>query len=88
VDFKENHVDFKEGPAWSCSANKRATNPLWVNVGKTTAGTESAQPNETNFAMQSGDRLLRDGELSAGTGRGSRRLPSLAGKLTVTLRSQ
>ena len=43
---------FNGNAAWSCSANKCATDPLWVNVGNTSAGTWQTPPNGANFALR------------------------------------
>jgi hypothetical protein len=45
-------------PAWSCTANKCTTDPLWVAVSGTggngtSVGTETTSPANTNFALQS-----------------------------------
>jgi len=49
---------YNGNPAWNCSANKCATNPLWVNVGNTSVGDETTPPVGTNFALQSGSPAI------------------------------
>jgi hypothetical protein len=36
---------------WDCAANKCFTDPLWVDVGKTTTGSEAVPPNGKNFSL-------------------------------------
>jgi hypothetical protein len=45
-------------PAWSCTANKCNTNPLWASVGNTSFGSGTAPPNGMNFALQSGSPAI------------------------------
>jgi protein involved in polysaccharide export with SLBB domain len=45
-------------PAWSCTANKCMTDPLWINVGNTSTGSRSVPPNRANFALQSGSPAI------------------------------
>ena len=43
---------------YSCSSNKCATDPLWVDVGGTSVGTETTMPVGANFALHSGSPAI------------------------------
>jgi hypothetical protein len=59
--YPENSVN--HNPAWSCTANKCATDPLWVAVSGTggtggSTGSESTLPTNVNFALQAGSPAI------------------------------
>jgi hypothetical protein len=47
-----------QADSYSCTANKCATTPGWVNVAKTSVGTETTQPASTNFALASSSAAI------------------------------
>ena len=46
------------GDVYSCSGNKCATDPQWVNVGSTSNGSESTPPVGANFALRAGSPAI------------------------------
>jgi hypothetical protein len=46
------------GVTFSCTANRCATDPRWVDVGTISSGTETTQPQGANFALQSGSPAI------------------------------
>ena len=64
--------DWVQTPAWSCTANKCTTDPLWVAVSGTggtadSTGSETTRASQHQFrpaARQPGHRLRRDGALA------------------------
>ena len=77
-DYYSNNITFLN-PAGACSeidqqqstifyssaANKQATNPSWVDVGNTSTGTISTQPNGANFALSGGSPAINYGTVAA-----------------------
>ena len=43
---------------YSCILNRCGTNPLWVNAGNTSVGTETTPPIDANFALQAGSPAI------------------------------
>jgi len=50
------------GDAYSCTTNKCNTNPGWVDVGTTSAGTETSPPVGVNFALAAGSPAIGYGQ--------------------------
>jgi hypothetical protein len=44
--------------SYSATANKKSTNPMWIDVGNTSFGTETIQPVDINFALRPGSPAI------------------------------
>jgi hypothetical protein len=58
----QGEVLMNNGDAYSCTGNKCATDPGWVDVGKTSAGTETTPPSGANFALAAGSPAIGYGQ--------------------------
>jgi hypothetical protein len=56
IDLNDNHGN--NSIVYSSTANKEATSPGWVNVGNTSFGGETTQPNGANFALAGGSAAI------------------------------
>lgn len=55
-------VSVYNGDAYSATANKKMTNPLWVSVGDTMAGSQTTPPVGANFALQPASPVIGYGQ--------------------------
>ncbi len=53
------------GDAYSCTSNKCKTSPGWVDVGTTSAGTETSPPGGANFALAPGSPAIGYGQMQS-----------------------
>ncbi len=58
----QGEVLMNNGDVYSCTSNKCKTNPGWVDVGTTSAGTETSQPSGVNFALAAGSPAIGYGQ--------------------------
>jgi hypothetical protein len=54
----QGEVSMSNGDAYSCTSNKCTTSPGWVDVGTTSAGTETTPPVGANFALGAGSPAI------------------------------
>jgi parallel beta-helix repeat protein len=54
----QGEVSMSNGDSYSCTRNKCKTNPAWVDVGATSAGTETTPPAGANFALAVGSPAI------------------------------
>jgi hypothetical protein len=58
----QGEVLMNNGDAYSCTTNKCGANPGWVDVGVTSAGTETTPPIGANFALAAGSPAIGYGQ--------------------------
>jgi hypothetical protein len=57
----QGEVSMSNGDTYSCASNKCATSPGWVDVGTTSAGTETTPPAGANFALAADSPAIGSG---------------------------
>ena len=54
----QGEIGIWNGDVYSATANKKSTNPMWLDVGNSRPGTESTPPGGANFALQPGSPAI------------------------------